>query len=78
MTSPPPKVIITALPSGTKADTILANGRIMTVDAANSIGEAIAIKGNRIDVYLGPKSNMDLFRSTAMCRSGDVEVYLLQ
>ena len=44
--------------------------------AANDVGSAI--KGNRIDVYLGLKSNMDLFRSTAMCRSGDVEVYLLQ
>ena len=44
----PPGATITPLPPGTKADTILASGRIMTVDAANSIGEAIAIKGNRI------------------------------
>jgi 3D (Asp-Asp-Asp) domain-containing protein len=43
---------------------------------AHDVGSAI--KGNRIDVYLGPKSNMDLFRSTALCHSGDVEVYLLQ
>lgn len=43
---------------------------------AQDVGSAI--KGNRIDVYLGPKSNMYLFRSTAMCGTGDVEVYLLQ
>jgi 3D (Asp-Asp-Asp) domain-containing protein len=43
---------------------------------ANDVGSAI--KGNRIDVYLGLKSNMDLFRSTALCRTGDVDVYLLQ
>jgi 3D (Asp-Asp-Asp) domain-containing protein len=43
---------------------------------ANDVGSAI--KGNHIDVYLGPKSNMDLFRSTALCRTGDVDVYLLQ
>jgi predicted amidohydrolase YtcJ len=39
---------ITPLPPGTIADTILANGHIVTVDAANSIGEAIAIQGNKI------------------------------
>ena len=44
----PPGATMTPLPPGTKADTILASGRIMTVDAANSVGEAIAIKGNRI------------------------------
>lgn len=43
---------------------------------AHDVGSAI--KGNRIDVYLGLKSNMDLFRSTALCRTGDVDVYLLQ
>jgi predicted amidohydrolase YtcJ len=47
------KTTVTPFPPGTMADTILANGRIMTVDAANSIGEAIAIKGNRI-LTVGP------------------------
>jgi 3D (Asp-Asp-Asp) domain-containing protein len=37
-----------------------------------------AIKGDRIDVYLGPKSNMEIFRSTALCRTGYVEVYVLE
>jgi predicted amidohydrolase YtcJ len=35
-------------PPGTTPDIILANGRIMTVDATDSISEAIAIKGNKI------------------------------
>ena len=43
-----PVAIATSYPPGTTADTILANGRIMTVDAADSISEAIAIKGNKI------------------------------
>ena len=49
--SPLPQVAeatVTPYPPGTIADTILANGRIMTVDATNSIAEAIAIKGNKI------------------------------
>lgn len=43
---------------------------------AHDIGSAI--KGNRIDVYLGPKSNMDFFRSSPLYGSGYVEVYVLQ
>jgi len=39
---------VTALPPGTTADTLLVNGRIMTVDPANSIAEAIAIHGDII------------------------------
>ncbi len=36
-----------------KADTVLLNGKIVTVDAKNSIAEAVAIKGGRI-VAVGP------------------------
>jgi 3D (Asp-Asp-Asp) domain-containing protein len=43
---------------------------------ADDIGSAI--KGDRLDVYLGLKSNLDLFRSTALCNPGYVSVYLLQ
>ena len=39
---------MTDLPPGTTADTLLVNGRIMTVDPANSIAEAIAIHGDKI------------------------------
>lgn len=35
------------------------------------------IKGKRIDIYLGAKSNMKLFDSTSLCRSGRTEVYLV-
>jgi 3D (Asp-Asp-Asp) domain-containing protein len=43
---------------------------------AHDIGSAI--KGDRIDVYLGLKSNIEHFRSTSFCRGGYVDVYLLQ
>jgi len=43
---------------------------------AHDIGSAV--KGQHLDVYLGLKSNMDYFRSTSLCRGGDVDVYLLQ
>jgi predicted amidohydrolase YtcJ len=43
-----PLAPVTPFPPGTVADTILAGGRVMTVDAANSISEAIAIKGNQV------------------------------
>jgi hypothetical protein len=39
---------MTPLPPGMAANTILANGKIMMVDAANSIVEAIAIQGDKI------------------------------
>jgi len=39
---------VTPLPPGTTADTILVNGKIMTVDSINSIAEAIGIKGDKI------------------------------
>jgi hypothetical protein len=45
---PPGSGNVTPLPPGTTADTILAYGRIMTVDASNSIAEAIALKGDKI------------------------------
>ncbi len=38
----------TPLPPGSIADTILVNGRVMTVDAANSIVQAVGIKGDKI------------------------------
>jgi len=44
----PPVTVATPYPPGTTADTILASGRIMTVDATNSVAEAIAIKGDKI------------------------------
>ena len=43
---------------------------------AHDIGSAV--KGQHLDVYLGLKSNMDYFRSTSLCRGGEVDVYLLQ
>jgi predicted amidohydrolase YtcJ len=43
-----PAAVATSLPAGTMADTLLVNGRILTVDPANSIAEAIAIHGDKI------------------------------
>jgi 3D (Asp-Asp-Asp) domain-containing protein len=34
------------------------------------------IKGKHIDIYVGPRSNLELFESTSLCRSGRAEVYL--
>jgi 3D (Asp-Asp-Asp) domain-containing protein len=36
------------------------------------------IRGKRIDIYLGPKSNIEPFASTSLCRSGRAEVYLMR
>jgi 3D (Asp-Asp-Asp) domain-containing protein len=58
-------------------DAPLSNGTFHNgVFRAHDVGSAI--KGDRIDVYLGLKSNMDSFHSTELCRSGEVDVYLLQ
>jgi 3D (Asp-Asp-Asp) domain-containing protein len=35
------------------------------------------IRGKRIDIYLGIKSNMESFASTSLCRSGRAEVYVM-
>jgi 3D (Asp-Asp-Asp) domain-containing protein len=35
------------------------------------------IQGRHIDIYVGPKSNLDLFPSSSLCRSGRVDVYLV-
>jgi predicted amidohydrolase YtcJ len=43
-----PAASATALPPGSTADTLLVNGHIMTLDAANSIAEAIAIRGDKV------------------------------
>ena len=43
-----PAAVATSLPAGTMADTLLVNGRILTVDSANSISEALAIHGDKI------------------------------
>lgn len=43
-----PQAGVTPLPPGTTADTILVNGKIMTVDSINSTAEGIAIKGDKI------------------------------
>ena len=41
---------MTALPSQEKADFILHNGKVLTVDAIDSVQQALAISGNAIDV----------------------------
>jgi predicted amidohydrolase YtcJ len=56
LTATPP-VGVTSLPPGVGADTILVNGRIMTVDPVNSIANAIAIRGDKI---LGTGSDNDI------------------
>ena len=47
------------------ADIILKNGKVITVDAAFTIAQAIAIAGDRI-IAVGPDAAM-----TAHARSGD-------
>jgi predicted amidohydrolase YtcJ len=43
-----PTTAAPSLPPGSKADVILTGGKVMTVDSANSVAEALAIQGNRI------------------------------
>jgi 3D (Asp-Asp-Asp) domain-containing protein len=58
-------------------DAPLGNGLVHNgIFRAHDIGSAI--KGKRIDVYVGLKTNMDCFRSTSLCSPGYVDVYLLQ
>jgi len=46
--TPLPEASPTPVLPGTAADTVLISGKIMTVDAVNSIAEAIAIRGDKI------------------------------
>ena len=58
-------------------DVMLKDGRVHNgIFRAHDIGSAI--KGKRIDVYVGFKSNMSYFSSTPLCSPGYVDVYLLQ
>lgn len=47
------------LPAGAGADTLFLNGRVFTVDAANSIAQAIAIQGDKI-LQIGSDQEMRL------------------
>jgi predicted amidohydrolase YtcJ len=67
--TPVPEVGATPGLPGTTADTVLINGKIMTVDAANSMADAIAIKGDKI---LGVGSN------EAMRALGDASTKILE
>jgi predicted amidohydrolase YtcJ len=39
---------VPSLPAGTTADLILVNGKVMTMDAANTVAQAVAIAGDKI------------------------------
>lgn len=57
--------------------TVLPDGGVHNgIFYAHDIGSAI--KGQRIDVYVGLKPGLDAFRSTALCNPGYVSVHLLQ
>ncbi len=46
--APVSEATVAAPSSGAAADTVLINGRVLTVDAANSVAEALAIQGDKI------------------------------
>ena len=71
----------TIVPIGAELYIPAANGVSLGGDAchdglfyAHDVGGLI--KGKRIDIYVGPRSNLELFESTSLCRSGRAEVYL--
>ena len=59
---------ITALAAEPPADTVYRNGYVYTVDAQNSIGQALAVRDGKI-VYVGNNQGADGFVSaeTTIC-----------
>jgi len=41
-------ITVPSLPAGTSANLILVNGKVMTIDAANTVAQAVAIAGDKI------------------------------
>lgn len=79
-TSPPPTVLtpttvptpstVPTLPAPTTANLILVNGRVMTMDAANTVAQAVAIAGDRI---LATGSN-DAVRALAAPNAQEIDL----
>jgi 3D (Asp-Asp-Asp) domain-containing protein len=60
-----------------QAGGVMVNGRPQSgVFYANDIGSAI--KGKRIDIFVGRRQNMDAFSSAGMPSMGSVDVYILE
>ncbi|UCG44463.1 MAG: hypothetical protein JSU73_07415 [candidate division WOR-3 bacterium] len=60
-----------------QAEKVVVDGkRLSGVFLAHDVGSAV--KGKHVDLFVGPRRNIDAFKSAGMRSLGSVDIYLLE